>query len=317
MRKSREFRLVIGVCAGAALLLWADLPSSRGVRAAAAQPEAVSAVQPGNGTTLAKDAFYNQIQAQLRDHSLWCYQETKQENGQKKLYGVCQAQGGEIDRLRAVNSSPLDAAQQQAEDQRIRGLLASPRELRRQERKQEQDDEQARNLMRVFSQAFRFQYVGSENGLAEVRFAPDPDFRPSSRAARVFHHLQGTLFINQRQKRLAEIDGLLTSEVKFLGGLLGHLDAGGTFQVQQKDLGSGQWELTRLHVQMTGKALIFHTIAVQEDETDTDFRKEPEDTSMQQAFVELLQESVDLHESGRARHLHDGLPAVLRYFSHQ
>lgn len=291
MSKSRKLRFAIAVGAGAALLLWPDLPASRGARAATAQPEAANAIRPGNGTTLAKDAFYNELQAQLRDHSLWCYQETKLENGQKKLYGVCQAQGGEIDRLLALNSSRLDAEQQQAEDQRIRALLADPRELRRQQRKQEQDDEQTHNLMRVFGQAFRFQYVSSENGLAEVRFAPDPNFRPSSRAERVFHHLQGTLFINQRQQRIAEIDGLLTSEVKFLGGLLGHLDASGTFQVQQQDLGSGHWELTRLRVQMTGKALIFHTVSVQEDETYTDFRQEPQDTSMQQAFEELQREA--------------------------
>jgi hypothetical protein len=291
MKKSRKLPFAIAVGAGAALLLWPDLPASRGARKATAQPEAANAIRPGDGTTLAKDAFYNEIQAQLRDHSLWCYQETDQDSGQKKLYGVCQAQGGEIDRLLAVNSSRLDAAEQQAEDQRIRALLADPRELRRQQRKQQQDDEQTRNLMRVFSQAFRFQYIGAENGLAEVRFAPDPNFRPSSRAERVFHHLQGTLFISQRQQRIAEIDGLLTSEVKFLGGLLGHLDAGGTFQVQQKDLGSGHWELARLHVEMIGKALIFHTISVQEDVTDTDFREEPEDTSMQQAFEELQREA--------------------------
>ena len=291
MTNCRKSRWAIAIGAAVALLLWPDLPASVSARAVTSQLTVSKAIRPGVGTTLAKDAFYNEVQAQLRDHSLWCYQETKQENGQKKLYGVCQAQGGEIDRLLAVNSSRLDTAQQHAEDQRIRSLLADPRELRRQQRKQEQDDEQTRNLMRVFGQAFRFQYVSAENGLAEVRFAPDPNFHPSSRAERVFHHLQGTLFINQRQQRIAEIDGLLTSEVKFLGGLLGHLDAGGTFQVQQKDLGSGHWELTRLHVQMTGKALIFHTVSVQEDETYSDFREEPEDTSMQQAFEELQREA--------------------------
>lgn len=294
MKESEKHTSARAVVASVSLLLVPLLPVGHSAHFSfCPQPELSSAIRPGDGKTLAREAFYNELDAQLRDHSLWCYRETKQENEQKKLYGVCQATNGEIDRLLAVNSSKLDAAQQEAEDQRIRALLANPRELRREQRKQEQDDEQTRNLMKVFVEAFRFQDAGTEGGLVEVRFTPDPNFRPSSRAERLFHHLEGMLFIDRRQKRIAEIDGLLTSEVKFLGGLLGHLDEGGTFRVQQKDLGSGHWELTKLHVQMTGKAMIFKTIDVQEDETYTDFRQEPADTSLEQAFEELQQESVE------------------------
>ncbi|HYL65350.1 MAG TPA: hypothetical protein VE077_22255 [Candidatus Methylomirabilis sp.] len=292
MMSSNKLMLACASVVGVSLLLWPVLRASEhAIAASASSHEMASAIRPVDGKTLAREAFYNEIQAQLRDHSLWCYQEMKQENRQKKLYGVCQATNGEIDRLLAVNSTRLDNAQQQAEDQRIRTLLDSSRELRRQQRKQEQDDEQTRNLMRVFSQAFRFQDAGTAGGLAEIRFTPDPNFRPSSRAERVFHHLEGMLFIDRRQKRIAEIDGVLTSEVKFLGGLLGHLDEGGRFQVRQEDLGSGHWELTRLHVQMTGKAIIFKTIDVQEDETCTDFRQEHQDTSLEQAFEELQREA--------------------------
>lgn len=294
MKESREHGFARLSVAGLILLLWPVLPAIYGAGPSfSPSREIAGAIRPVNSKALARAAFYNEIEAQRRDHSLWCYQETKQENGQKKLYGVCQATSGEIDRLLAVNSARLDVAQQQAEDERIRALLGNPRELSREQKKHQQDDEQTRNLMRVFSQAFRFQDAGNEGGLVEVRFTPDPNFRPSTRAERVFHHLEGMLSIDRRQKRIAEIDGLLTSEVKFLGGLLGHLDKGGMFQVQRKDLGSGHWELTRLHVQMTGKALIFKTIDIQEDETWTDFRQEPSDTSLEQAFEELQQESVE------------------------
>jgi hypothetical protein len=111
--------------------------------------------------------------------------------------------------------------------------------------------------------------------------------------AQVFHHMEGTLLVDGQQKRLAEISGELTSEVKFLGGLLGHLNKGGTFLVKQQDLGSGHWELTTMDVQMNGKALFFKTIAVREQETDTHFQQVPDDMTLQQA-LEVLQKDASV-----------------------
>jgi hypothetical protein len=84
-----------------------------------------------------------------------------------------------------------------------------------------------------------------------------------------------------------EIDGQLTSEVKFGGGILGHLDKGGTFIVNQKDVGGGHWELTRLFINMNGKALFFKTIDVHHDEQDVDFQPVRGDITLREA-AELL-----------------------------
>ncbi len=50
--------------------------------------------------------------------------------------------------------------------------------------------------------------------------------------------MAGVMLINNRNKRLAELSGKLISEVKFGGGILGHLDKGGTFEVKQGDGGA-------------------------------------------------------------------------------
>jgi hypothetical protein len=102
--------------------------------------------------------------------------------------------------------------------------------------------------------------------------------------------MDGSLLVDGEQKRLAEIEGRLTSPVKFGWGLLGHLDKGGTFLVTQQDLGSGHWELTKLDVEMNGKALFFKTIAVREKELNTDFQQVPEGIRPRQAF-ELLRQN--------------------------
>ncbi len=89
--------------------------------------------------------------------------------------------------------------------------------------------------------------------------------------------------------------------MKFFGGLLGHLDKGGTFDVQQKEVSPKIWEVSVMHVRMNGKALLFKTIDVQEDETYSDFRSVPPDTSLEQAAQRLKEAPA---ESAQALALH-------------
>ena len=239
---------------------------------------------------LAREVFENEVQAQINDQSLWCYRQLKEEQGKKRLFAVCETNDGEVDRLLEVNGQELSPKQRQAEDQRIQKMLDDPDQMRQQQKKSAEDAKQERELLKMFPDAFRFQYAGMQGNLIRLNFAPNPNFRPSNRAAQVFHHIEGSLLADGEQKRLAEIDGRLTSPVKFGWGLLGHLDKGGTFLVTQQDLGSGHWELTMLDVEMNGKALFFKTIGVREKELHTDFQQVPEGTRPRQAF-ELMRQN--------------------------
>jgi len=89
----------------------------------------------------------------------------------------------------------------------------------------------------------------------QLNFSPNPDFKPSTHEAKVFHAMQGSLWVDPKQNRLEEISGHLNREVTFGGGVLGHLDQGGTFEVKQAAVVPGYWELSLLNVRMTGKAL--------------------------------------------------------------
>jgi hypothetical protein len=239
---------------------------------------------------LAREVFDNEVQAQIHDQSLWCYRKLKEEGGKKRLFAVCETKDGEIDRMLEVNGQELNPKQRQAEDQRIQKMLDDPDQMRQQRKRSEEDGKLERDLLKMFPDACRFQYAGVQGDLIKLQFTPNPDFRPSSRAAQVFHHMEGSLLVDGEQKRLAEIEGQLTSPVKFGWGLLGHLDKGGTFLVKQQDMGSGHWELTMLDVEMDGKALLFKTIAVRENEIDTDFRQVPEGIKPQEAFDLLRRE---------------------------
>ena len=187
--------------------------------------------------------------------------------------------------LQSVNGKVLDKKHREAEDRRIERLLKSQGQLKKQAQQQHEDATQATNFLKLIPDAFVFQMEGREGDQIKLNFTPNPKFRPSGHEAEVFHHMEGTLVLDLKQKRLAEINGRLDSAVKFGGGLLGHLDKGGTFEVKQQGVGSGVWEVTTLDVQMNGKALFFKTITVRQKEIDSEFHAVPQSVTIQQAAV--------------------------------
>ncbi len=51
--------------------------------------------------------------------------------------------------------------------------------------------------------------------------------------------MEGSVWVNGKEARVEEITGHLIHEVKFGGGLLGHLNKGGTFDVKQAEVARG------------------------------------------------------------------------------
>lgn len=248
-----------------------------------------------NPDALVREVIHNEIQAQLNDKSLWCYREEEQEDSKpSKTLEICQTRDGDLERVVAVNGRELDAAQARAEEQRIQALVAHPEQLRAKQKKAREDAEQERNLLATFPEAFHFQCESESGNLVTLRFRPNPAFRPATRSMQVFHHMEGTLVLDIQQKRLVEINGRLTSEVKFAAGLLGHLDKNGTFSVQQKEFGDGHWDLSSMNVHMSGKALFFKTITVLEKKTQVDYKPLPLNVTLQQA-ADFLKSDFDVH----------------------
>jgi hypothetical protein len=235
-----------------------------------------------NLTALVREILQNELGAQADDHSLWCYRKLTDKDGKQQLFAACQTKALEIDRLMAVNGKPLTEQQWNQENQRIEQLLNNRSQLKKEKQQQREDGEQATRLLRMVPDAFLFQQESSEADRITLHFTPNPTFRASGASEMVFHHMEGTLTLDVKQKRLVEISGRLNSEVKFAGGLLGHLDKGGTFYVKQQEVDPGCWEMTRMDVQMNGRVLFFKTISVRTREIDTDFHAVPAAASIQQ-----------------------------------
>jgi len=215
------------------------------------------------------------------DH--WMYEVEKEEDGKKQFKEVVQTREGTLERLIATDGRVLSFAKQQEEAIRIENLVKNTQERQRLEELRKKDAKECEAFLRMIPDAFLFTYQGQEGGFVKLSFKPNPSFQPSSRAAHVLHAMEGEILVQSKEQRFAAISGRLVEDVRFGGGLLGHLDKGGTFSVRRTALGPAQWMLIAMDVNMNGKALFFKTIAVQQKEYRHNFRKLPDDLTLTDA----------------------------------
>jgi actin-related protein len=241
----------------------------------------------GSAGEVLRKAVNSELKAQSNDHSRWMYREKAKYAGKEQVKWVVETREGDLDRLWSVNDRPITREQQKQEDQRIGELLQKPDRRRKRQRAQQEDAQQTERLFKMLPDAATARFGEHKGGLVEILFQPNPNFRPSSHEAAVFHATEGRIWIDEKENRLAEIEGHLIRPVKFYGGLLGHLDEGGTFNVKQSEVAPGHWEVTLLHVNMRGKALFFKTISVQQNAIRSDFRPVPPNITLAQAAEEL------------------------------
>jgi hypothetical protein len=232
---------------------------------------------------LARRVVTNELKFQDEDHAQWAYRQEKAESGKRQVSRIIETEDGDLSRLLSINDQPLAAEQLQKENQRIQELVRNPAKQRKLRRTQNTDKESGKRLFKMLPDAFVFNYAGREGDLIKLSFRPNLNFNPPSLDARVFHGMEGELWVEGKQERLAAINGHLMEDVKFGGGLLGHLDKGGRFEVRQVEVAAGHWEMAVMAVDMRGKALLFKTINVQQTETRSDFQRVPDDLTLTQA----------------------------------
>ncbi|HLJ41791.1 MAG TPA: hypothetical protein VKT50_09925 [Candidatus Acidoferrales bacterium] len=299
-RKSRSFILraawtgpvillaIIAITAGASLSAEAQGSNSKAdAKAGSNRDGKIDAQQ------LARDVLTNELKAEQRDNTLWRFRKAEWQNGKEQLYDVIETKHGDVSRLLAENGKPLNAEQQRAENARIQKLTNESDEMKKQVQTLKQDGDQETKLLAMLPDALLYHYASKKGDLVTLTFKPNPKFHASSHEAEVFHHMSGVMVLNTKVKRLVELRGRLNSEVKFFGGILGHLDKGGTFAVKQADVAGTHWDMTLLDTELNGKALFFKTIAVHEKRVESNYQRVPEDITVQRAAQMLRKDKTE------------------------
>jgi hypothetical protein len=201
----------------------------------------------------------------------------------------------------AINDRPLDPEQRRGEFWRVERFINEPDELQRKQRKEKEDADRVRRILNALPEAFVYEYEGTEMGrgdvgktgdeLVRLRFRPNPKYDPPTRVEQVLTGMQGVVLIDPREQHIAQIDGTLMKDVTFGWGILGHLDKGGHFLVNQCDVMQDNWAISRMELAFTGKILLFKSINIRSTEVYSDFRPVPVDLTFAQG-VQLLKKQV-------------------------
>ena len=104
------------------------------------------------------------------------------------------------------------------------------------------------------------------NSLVRLKFHPNPNYEPPTRVEQVLTGMQGVVLVDAQEQHIARIDGTLFKEVAFGWGILGHLDRGGHFLVDQTDVGDKNWSISRMELAFTGKVLLFKSLNIKSTE---------------------------------------------------
>jgi hypothetical protein len=303
MRGTKLIRIVTAVLLGA--LLTGPLAGRAASSLASVSPSSSS--EDSSPIELVRAAVANEVAAANDSAAKHLFRSRKQttQGSQTRLYVETREAIAGI--TIAYNDKPLTPEQVQAEEGRLAGLVANPEQLRRKHSQEQENAERTLRIVKALPDAFLYDYDGEERGKADLdkdgarlvrlKFRPNPAYPPPSRVEQVLQGMQGFVLIDSAERRLARIDGTLFKEVGFGWGILGHLDKGGHFLVEQSEVGDGSWDISHMSLKLTGKILLFKSIAIASDEVFSDFRRVPADTTFAQGVEMLKAEEARLAES--------------------
>ena len=204
---------------------------------------------------------------------------------------------GAVARLIAVNDRAPSAEERQKDDERLQKLASDPQARDAKRKQQKEDEERTTRMVQALPDAFVYEYNGIEpakNGqqLLCLKFKPNPKYDPPNRELQVYQGMEGTMLIDPTDERLVRIAAHLFKGVNFGWGILGHLDPGGQFEVEQSRVGGDRWEVTQMRLRFTGKILLFKNLNITEHETAFDYRNAPDNLSFVEG-IEFLKKQPD------------------------
>jgi hypothetical protein len=199
--------------------------------------------------------------------------------------------------LVANNDQPLNQEQRRAEYGRLEHFLQQPSELEKKRVQEKENAERVSLILKAMPDAFVYEYDGTETGrpgvgkpgepLVRLKFRPNPRYDPPTHVEQVLVGMQGVVLVDPQNQHIARIDGTLFKDVGFGWGILGHLDRGGHFQVDQSDVGNNNWTIARMDLTFTGKILLFKSLNIKSTEIFSDFHTVPPDLTFAQG-IDLL-----------------------------
>jgi hypothetical protein len=196
---------------------------------------------PSDATRFVAETIQHEMKLDDTDHSYWRYLYSHADEKSSYERDVIETRDGELARSLLINGKPLTADQRQQDEERMHKLVSDPDERAKRDKRKNDDEAKAKQMLKAIPDAFVFKYDGFDNNLVRLTFFPTPHYDAPTRELRVFRSLSGKMWIDPKARHLARIDGTLFEDVTFGWGLLGRLNKGGNFNVVQKEVAPNHW----------------------------------------------------------------------------
>jgi hypothetical protein len=242
-------------------------------------------------------------------HSKFMFRDEKKtaQGSQTKL--IVQTDDSMAGMLIEENGRPLTPEQQRAEDARLESYIKNPAELNKKREKEKDEAEHTKRIVAAMPDAFLYENDGTVTGtqslgkpgdvLVRLKFRPNPNYNPPTHVEQILTGMAGYILIDTNECRIAKIDGTLVKDVGFGWGILGHLEPGGHFLVEQADVGGGHWEATRMDLTFDGKIMLFKKLHINSSQIFSDFRPAPSDLNFEQGVALLKRQESELAQNQR------------------
>ena len=203
---------------------------------------------------------------------------------------ICETKDGGVARLILINDKPLGPVDVQKEDVRLNALAHDPSKQRRRKQAEDADAGRALKVLRVLPSAFSYQDAGPAAGPAgpveKFTFRPNPGFNPPDLETEALTAMAGEIWIDPARQRVVRLEGRLQQDVDFGWGILGRLNKGGSIEIDQGQVGDGQWRIVHFAMKMSGR-VVFKTRVFDTTEDQTKWAAVPSNLGYQKA-IEML-----------------------------
>jgi hypothetical protein len=183
-------------------------------------------------------------------------------NAKSETFQVMPAPGGEYRKLVGKNGRSLSEKDQAKEEKKFKEYIEKQLELPPEEIAQRNENLSRRvgrfeTRIREALEVFAFEALPDESfggtRVRTFRFTPKPGYEPKSRATKLLHRTEGTLWVDPEKNQIVKLHIRFREDMKFLGGLFGRISKGTEAVAEQRSVGDEIWVLDKIDVLLRGR----------------------------------------------------------------
>lgn len=226
----------------------------------AAMPPEAGQLAPLEADRMVAEALATEARLAVDPGHPMRYQLRKQSPRLTTTKQIVETRDGAVARLVAVNDRPLDAAGEQAEQQRLSELERNPGQQQHRMRSEQNDNGIVIKVLRMMPTAFLYRYMGPGPGPAgpveRYSFRPRPGFQPPDMESQALTAMNGEIWVDPAAGRVVRLAGSLTEDTSYGWGIFGKLNKGGWLELEQAQVGPHQWRISHVRLHMSLRIVV-------------------------------------------------------------